>query len=196
VLLGIEATQPETEYGWIDPIRFYSHCPASRRSDRRFWEKRHCVWRATLRARRALEQLRHGRLGGDLPGLTRRARRVARPDAVTAFPRSDGSERRLAGSGSRTGWGSIQPYSVSGAVASMPSSTTDSGRSRATATACLTAVTNAPSSETYGRRKDRDRNVARQLTDAQQRIQHSGGRAGVARLHHRRSGASWVARPA
>jgi len=45
VLLGIEATAPETEYGWIDPIRFYSHCPASRRSRSvASGKSRHCVW--------------------------------------------------------------------------------------------------------------------------------------------------------
>jgi len=52
------------------------------------------------------------------------------------------------GSGSGTGSGSIQPYSVSGLVASTPSSTTNSGRARTTSTAWLTAVMNAPSSET------------------------------------------------
>jgi mannose-1-phosphate guanylyltransferase len=69
VLLGIDATYPETDYGWIEPARLAPARPASLHRVRRFWEKpqrstalsllaRGCLWNSMVMVGRTSAFLR------------------------------------------------------------------------------------------------------------------------------------------
>lgn len=69
ILLGIDASYPETEYGWIEPARLPSTEAASIHPVRRFWEKpnaetaeillrRRCLWNSMVMVGRVRAFLR------------------------------------------------------------------------------------------------------------------------------------------
>ena len=88
------------------------------------------------------------------PAMTKLFQRQARESSASATSAEGFSQKRRMGNTSALSIGngrpsaSIQPYSVSGVPASMPSRITRSGRDRTPSRAADTALTNATSSST------------------------------------------------